>query len=213
MTTKNEFFERNGYLHLSKLVRNPEDLFCPFPTDGNGKRLSGMRKHTRTGGIIEQEESQVLGSLSRYNEPTYRELHYQLVPVLQMALGVDILPTYYFDRFYSVGQELTRHVDRPSCEISVTLQVSTNRDQPWPIWFKRPDGSEVSVSMNNGDAVIYKGMDIEHWREPLKSRHGRRGRLWNKIKNIEDDTYHHQIFLHYVNGQGEYVQYANDAVQ
>jgi len=27
---------------------------------------------------------------------------------------------------------------------------------------------------------------------------------------MEDDTYHHQIFLHYVNSQGPFVHFAND---
>jgi len=209
MSTKNEFFERNGYLVLSKLVRNPQDLRLPVPIDENGKRITGVFKHLRKDKIITFPCEQVDGSYDRYNYPHYKELHYQLIPVLEMALGVDVLPTYYFERFYCAGSELKKHVDRPSCEISVTLQISSNTEQ-WPIWFERPDGSNVSVSLNDGDAIVYKGMDIVHWREPFPSRHGRRRRIWNKIRRKEDDTYQHQIFLHYVNAQGNHVDCAND---
>ena len=107
---------------------------------------------------------------------------------------MDLLPTYYFDRFYYEGQKLARHSDRPSCEISATVQISTNRDEAWPIWFQRPDQTENSVSMKNGDMVLYKGCEREHWREPLTGK----------------DSYHHQIFFHYVNAQGPYVHYAYD---
>ena len=107
---------------------------------------------------------------------------------------MDLLPTYYFDRFYYEGQKLARHSDRPSCEISATVQISTNRDEAWPIWFQRPDQTENSVSMKNGDMVLYKGCERDHWREPL----------------IGKDSYHHQIFFHYVNAQGPYVHYAYD---
>ena len=113
---------------------------------------------------------------------------------IEGILSMDLLPTYYFDRFYYEGQELTRHKDRPSCEISATVQISTNRDEAWPIWFQLPDQTENSVSMKNGDMVLYKGCEREHWREPLTGK----------------DSYHHQIFFHYVNAQGPYVHYAYD---
>ena len=213
MSTRNEFFERNGYLPLKRLISNPEALYQPFPIDDEGNRKFGLIEYRSRGRIVTypDEANQVSGSYSRYHYPFYKELHYQLKPVLEMALGIDLLPTYFFDRFYGVGQVLERHIDRPSCEISVSLQVSTNCDKQWPLWFLRPDGSEASVVMNDGDGVIYKGHDIEHWRDALPSRHGRRGRLWNKIRRRSDDTYHHQIFLHYVNAQGRYVEFANDS--
>jgi hypothetical protein len=92
----------------------------------------------------------------------------------------------------------------------VTLQISTNGKEPWPIWFERPDGSETYVLMKNGDAVIYKGCEREHWRDPLQSRYGKWENKWRTIRKQEDDTYHHQIFLHYVNAQGPFVHHAND---
>ena len=54
---------------------------------------------------------------------------------LEEAIGRKLYNTYYYDRFYYPGQELTRHADRDACEISVSVHVSTNlegKDADWP---------------------------------------------------------------------------------
>jgi hypothetical protein len=198
--TNHSSFEENGYLFVPKMVLDPESVFCPVPEE------RGQFNYLRKDKVIHvPEESQVNGSLSRYNFPPYKELHFAVKKEVEKVLGIDLHPTYYFDRFYFAGQQLKRHSDRPSCEVSVTLQISTNRKDPWPIWFEKPDGTESFVNMKNGDAVIYKGCEREHWRDPLQSKYNRLQRIFKK-----DDTYHHQIFLHYVNANGPYVSFAFD---
>ena len=146
--SKNESFEKNGYLFIPGLVVNPEGLYCPPPLDENGDRLTGQLNFIRKDKFTYvPDEKQVNGSLARYNVPTYKELHYLVRKEIENTLGMDLLPTYFYDRFYYVGQQLKRHSDRPACEVSVTLQISTNSDKPWPIWFERPDGSESYVLM------------------------------------------------------------------
>ena len=210
--TKNESFEKNGYLFLPNLVANPDDMYDPPPCDAEtGKRITGQINYVRSDKFTyTPDEMQVNGSLARYNVPKYKELHYQVRKAVEKELGIDLLPTYFYDRFYYVGQQLKRHSDRPACEISVTLQISTNRMDPWPIWFERPDGSESYVLMKNGDACIYKGCEREHWRDPLESKYSKWKNKYRKLLSKEDDTYHHQIFLHYVNAQGPFVHHGND---
>lgn len=206
-----EKFDRDGYLFVPNAISDPINLYCPPLTDKEGKRLVGTQNYVRANKIVyEPVESQVNGSMSRYNHPSYKPAHRLILKLIQNILEMDLLPTYYFDRFYYEGQELSRHKDRPSCEISATVQISTNREGAWPIWFQLPDNTENSVSMKDGDMVIYKGYDIEHWREPLQSKYSRMNKFFNKLKKKSDDTYHHQIFLHYVNAQGPYVHYAYD---
>jgi len=209
--SKNKFFESNGYLFVPELIGDSKNLFDPPPVDEDGKRITGQINYIRKDKMeYTPNEEQVPGSLARSNIPIYKELHYIIRKKIESILDIDLLPTYYYDRFYYVGQQLKRHSDRPACEVSVTLQISTNRKEPWPIWFERPDGSETYVLMKNGDAVIYKGCEREHWRDPLQSRYNTLQRKWRSFKKKEDDTYHHQIFLHYVNSQGPYVHHAND---
>ena len=189
-----EVFDQNGYLYVPNAV-DFKSLYCSPPVNKEGQRITGIERHfKRQKTQFNSLEPQVNGSLARYNLPFYQITHHSLMKQIEGILSMDLLPTYYFDRFYYEGQELTRHTDRPSCEISATVQISTNRDEAWPIWFERPDHTENSVSMKNGDMVIYKGCEREHWREPLTG----------------ENSYHHQIFFHYVNAQGNYVHYAYD---
>ena len=209
--SKNESFEKNGYLFLPKLIADPENLYCPPPLNEMGERLTGQLNYHRADKFTYvPDEKQVNGSLARYNVPMYKQLHYLVRKQVEKSLGMDLLPTYFYDRFYYVGQQLKRHSDRPACDVSVTLQISTNSENPWPIWFNRPDGSDGYVVMKNGDAAVYKGCERVYWRDPLESRYNRMQRRIRKVRKMQDDTYHHQIFLHYVNSQGPFVHFAND---
>ena len=211
--TKNESFERDGYLALPQLI-DYNDIeqyqYEPF-LDENGNRVTGQLNFRRINKAIHSEvETQVPGSFSRYNFPPYKNLHYLIRKKIEKVLGIDLLPTYYYERYYYVGQELGKHRDRPACEVSVTLQLNTNSEKPWPIWFNKPDGSDGYVTMKNGDGAVYKGCERPHWREPLQSKYSPLKEKWMKFRNKEDDTWHHQIFLHYVNAQGPFVHYALD---
>ena len=209
--SKNEFFEENGYLILPNLIADPENLKVPVPEERGQITYYNNRMDKFD---YCPEEKQVHGSLARYNIPTYRELHFLIKKEVEKVLQMDLHPTYFYDRFYFVGQQLKRHSDRPACEVSVTLQISSNHpDDPWPIWFQRPDGSESYALMNDGDAVVYKGCEREHWRDPLASRYNKIEKTWRKVNRLKDDTYHHQIFLHYVDANGPYCHCAFDAVR
>ena len=208
----NEEFEKNGYLFLPRLISNPENLRVPVPEE-RGQVTFFNNRHDRY--QYNPVEGQVEGSLSRYNIPTYRELHFLVKREIEKVLKMDLHPTYFYDRFYFTGQQLKRHSDRPACEISVTLQISTNRSQedPWPIWFERPNGSESCVLMRDGDAAVYKGCEREHWRDPLESRYNPVARKIRSIRGLDDDTYHHQIFLHYVDANGPFCHMAGDRIR
>jgi hypothetical protein len=162
--SKNESFEKNGYLFVSGIIADPENLYTPLPKERGQITYynNRMDKYDYC-----PDEKQVAGSLARYNIPTYRELHFLVKKEVEKRLEMDLHPTYFYDRFYFPGQQLKRHSDRPACEVSVSLQISTTLNNPWPIWFERPDGSESYVEMNNGDAVIYKGCEREHWRDAM----------------------------------------------
>ena len=72
---------------------------------------------------------------------------------------------------YQNNAILERHKDRPSCEISATVCLDwddSNQSprKPWSIWIKNDQG-EIAVDLEPGDAMVYKGCEIEHWREPF----------------------------------------------
>ena len=169
-----------------------------------------------------EEECQVEGSTSRYYWPPYKFAHSQIRIKIEDIIGKKLYNTYYYDRFYNPGQELFNHVDRPSCEISVTIHISSNLSNPnWPIWIKTPDiyddpkkkssilkkGENRSVFLSPGDGMLYKGCERPHWREQLPREYTRK---WYGKRVEKDGLYYHQIFFHYVLSDGERSHYAYD---
>ena len=207
MMNNREFFDSHGYLYVPNMI-DISELKQEVPEERGA--ITYYRKDKFDHNPV---EGQVEGSLSRWNYPPYKTSHFTVKKKIEEVLGYDLLKTYFYDRFYFTGQELTRHSDRPACEISVTIQVSSNGKKPWPIWFETKEGKEVFVNMKDGDGVIYRGCEREHWRNPLESRYTKPELFFRKLMKKEDDTYHHQIFYHFVDSQGPYVWAANDSVR
>ena len=217
--TYNEFFEKNGYLVIKNLW-DPKELYRPFPKERGmisywGNKLDQFN--------YTEVEDQVEGSLSTYWHPQYRSIHSGIRSKLEEKLGRKLCNTYYYDRFYFPGQALKKHIDRDACEISVTIHVSSNLKDPWPIWIKTPDtysdkkrtfveetGKDVSVILNAGDGMIYKGCERPHWREPMSSEYQK---TWYGKKVKRENLYYHQVFFHYVLIDGQRSHYANDSVR
>ena len=213
--TRNEFFDTYGYLIIENLC-DPEKLFHPVPKKRglfNWKGSDELNKFT-----YEEVENQVNGSVARYWHPQYRKIHSEIRLILEQVIGRKLYNTYYYDRFYFPGQELKKHTDRPACEISVTIHVSTNIKESWPIWIKTPDtfedktmktlitsGENRSVHLEAGDGMIYKGCERPHWRDPMP------GLLESKI-NKDESLYYHQIFFHYVLQDGIRAHHAWDMI-
>lgn len=128
----------------------------------------------------------------RYADPMAEVLLVNSKSVVAEVIGKDILPTYSYSRVYIGGDELPRHVDRPSCEYSVTLNIGCD-GEPWPVWMQDGDSAPVKFLLNPGDAIIYKGCDIYHWR--------------NKMVGCNVNA---QMMLHYVEENGPYVDYKWD---
>ena len=211
--TKNEEFEKNGYL-VVRNIWDPKDLQEEIDYESGHYMYNPFGKLANV-----SEEQQVPGSKARHSYPAYKFYHAQLRRKMEKILGNELFNTYYYDRVYYAGHELIKHMDRDVCEISLTFQIGTNCKEPWPIWIKTPDtyddkgniitkGREASVKLNDGDAVIYKGCERPHWRDPLKSKYNKIQRGIRKLLKKKDDTYHHQVFFHYVLADGKRCQVA-----
>lgn len=119
-----------------------------------------------------------------YGDPLIETVLQTSLPLVADTCGKELYPTYSYARIYMPGEELEPHVDRPSCEISVTVNIAT-KGRPSPIWMHYKDNKPHSYTLNPGDAVVYKGCEAKHWRDTLKS-----------------DQLNVQFMLHYVNKLG-----------
>jgi len=86
-----------------------------------------------------------------------------LLPLMEKNTGLKLYPTYSYARIYKKGDVLERHRDRPSCEISATLNLGGDS---WPIYLE----PKIKVDLNPGDMLIYRGCDSTHWRDKLKGK-------------------------------------------
>ena len=152
-----------------------------------------------TPGFGTWEDKQVINTYSIYGDFFMETLMMKVLPVMQQHTEMDLIPCYTYTRVYKKGDILKRHSDRPSCEISCTLNLGGD---PWTI-FLDPTGQKtvideykqiikpnapkgIPVDLEPGDMLVYSGCDLEHWREPF-----------------EGDTCA-QAFLHYNNIDGPF---------
>jgi len=112
--------------------------------------------------------------------PMEAVLHY-VQPKIEEAYGKELVPTYSFWRRYFKGQDCPPHKDRPSCEVSVTLNLGGEGGHDWAIYV---DDQKFQTEVGQG--VIYKGCDQEHWRHEL------------------DYNFHTQLFIHYIEKEGKF---------
>lgn len=106
--------------------------------------------------------------------------------------GRTLLPTYSYCRVYQPGEALKPHVDRPSCEVSVTVNVAT-KGEPSPIYTQFGNNDPEKHILNPGDALVYMGCDVMHWRQPLS-----------------EEQLNVQFMLHYVSKDGPNATYNRD---
>ena len=110
-------------------------------------------------------DEQVPETYSHYADIAMETLLQNLQPKMEEETGLKLTPTYSYARIYKKGDILKRHKDRYSCEVSTTLNLGGD---DWPIYLE-PSGEEgkegIKVDMQPGDMLVYKGCDVEHWRE------------------------------------------------
>ena len=120
-----------------------------------------------------------------YGDPLMESILLKKITLMEKESGKNLLPTYAFWRMYTKFSDLKKHSDRDSCEISVTVNVGS--DKPWPIYIEG-----TPVTLEPGDAVMYLGCELEHWREEY------------------DGDWCAQFFLQYVDKDGKNTEHYRD---
>jgi len=119
-------------------------------------------------GYYEGKDDQIPHTYSSYSDIAMETLLLKCQPAMEKATGLKLYPAYTYARIYKKGDELKRHKDRFSCEISTTMNLGGD---DWPIYLE-PSGEinrkGVKVDLRPGDMLVYSGCDLEHWREPFK---------------------------------------------
>jgi hypothetical protein len=180
MPKRSETWSRDGYVVLRSLVRSP--------------RLTLLRRYAMLrarSGAMDHGDGQVDRSPAAYGDLLMDGLLDDLRPRIEKACGSKLFPTYSYFRVYKRGAVLAKHRDRPACEVSVSLSLGCEPNRAWPLWIEGLRGTAF-VTLARGDALLYRGIECAHWREPFAG----------------DRCV--QVFLHYVDQNGPHAEWRFD---
>ncbi len=131
-----------------------------------------------------------------YGDEFFEEVHKELCQQLSKYLGIKLLTSFNCVRFYPEHEVLEKHIDREAAEFSMSITVDFKGEEEWPIYFSENEdsGEEIKVSLNTGEAVLFQGSKLYHWRKPLKNQ-------WQI-----------QAFFFFVDADGQYKGHKADAI-
>jgi len=113
-------------------------------------------------------DPQVLNTYCNYGDVAMETLLEKTRPDIEKHTGLELVPMYSFARLYKKGDVLERHKDRFSCQVSVTIFLGGDS---WPIYLE-PSGKlnkkGIEINLQQGDALLYAGCKVEHWREEFQ---------------------------------------------
>jgi hypothetical protein len=192
------YFKEHGYVVIRKFL-TPDIAsllysYCITTVQRTDFMISYDRDNHRPTWDGTFGDAQASECFNRYGDPMMDTLLAMSKQSIENYTGLTLSNNYTYWRFYQKNNDLLRHRDRHSCEISTTLCLGydvSNVDKEmypnytWPMWVEDKDNPNgIPVQMESGDMIIYRGCDVDHWRE--------------KFKGLS----HAQVFMHYndVNG-------------
>jgi len=138
-------------------------------------------------------DGQVKGMQMFYAHSVTESLMVLLLPKMEKIVVEKLTPTYSYARVYRNGSVLKEHIDRPSCEVSISIQlaaVGVKNKNGWGITM-----GEETLYLSDCDAVIYNGIKVLHKRDELF---------------CEPNGFQVQVFCHYVKTNGRFSRFAYD---
>ena len=171
----------NGYLKIPKFFTRP---FCSYLNMKTFQKLEnpqvngyapgrGGGEHHRTWNTYGHDIWETVMHMSHFGLS-----HHISDPGGKKELP-QIIPTYSYHRMYMKGAAMAHHSDRPSCQVSLTINIGQTHS--WPIYVTSLKTKKyVEVVQEPGDALVYLGCNVGHYRPKYKG------------------DWYSQLFIHYV---------------
>jgi hypothetical protein len=125
--------------------------------------------------LINEKNHSRLRQDARFNIGLYAQVCSNGIPFLELLcekinqvsdlIEEKVLPTYTYSVIYENKSNLSRHTDRDACEVSITVHLSG--DKKWDLGIQKPNGDEIKIDLDVGDALLYLGCKAIHWRDGL----------------------------------------------
>jgi hypothetical protein len=162
LTQARRHFETAGYVNLS-------GLFHPLQIAAFAAYYCEVVKNMQLTG-----DPQCRLRFGLHNESLARFVHLVLTKVIEIFTGKAVTPSYSYFAGYRSGAALERHTDREQCEITLGLLLRYEPSQSgrslWPLYLDTPKG-ECAIYQNVGDAIVFRGRVLPHWRNALPFGH------------------------------------------
>ena len=186
-------FKKNKYVIIKQAINKDLALFLynyfhmkkqVLDTCRNAKYISPYETLL---GEYEPADGQIPNTYSSYSDIAMETLMLKCQPVMEKTTGLKLYPSYTYARIYKKGDELKRHKDRFSCEISTTMNLGGD---DWNIYlnpnpkagyvygsksgihqvqyYSPTNDKGIKVNLKPGDMLVYSGCELEHWREKFK---------------------------------------------
>jgi len=143
-------FKKNKYQvirgAISKEIADVAYRYLQISAEADYWMLNNGMTHECNKLVGNFKDEQVPGSYAKYGDRLMETLLVKTIDVMQKKTGLKLVPTYSYTRLYRKGNILRRHKDRPSCEISTTLNLGGDN---WPI-FIDPTGSDNVIDERKG---------------------------------------------------------------
>jgi hypothetical protein len=159
----NQTFRERNYFPLGGLIH-------PF-------NVAALRRYYRCAirrGAVRLGDEQSPRRYAAHNEMVACYFHQDIAKAISAIVGERLKPSYVYLASYLSGAELKKHIDRPQCEVSLTLCLDFSPEPAlatsWPICLETKEGT-TTVYQAVGDALLYRGTRVPHYRDVLSEGH------------------------------------------
>lgn len=160
---RHNFFE-TGLTVVPKLLSDQDRKLCLNYLEVIKERYKKARG--LTGGMVENDKHHPK-TFSYYSPLCTEVFLLKLRSEIEKVVSNKLVPSFSYARIYYKGSELERHVDRKHAKFGVSICL--DRDQfDWPLVIQDRLGREQEINLSIGDAVIFKGMELEHYRKKFE---------------------------------------------
>jgi hypothetical protein len=90
----------------------------------------------------------------------------KLAPKIAEVVRFPLLPSYSYVQIYRKGGMLPLHVDRPECEVTVTITLDYDAKALWPLYLLNEN--VIAATLDKGDAFLFAATKFLHGRRAFE---------------------------------------------
>lgn len=185
----NQSFSDSGYFHAKSLISRELAGFCVTQLE-----LIQATYAFQTGLSVAKNvvnDARFPNAFSWYASQCTESLLVFLQPKIEAIVGCTLYPAYSYSRIYFRDSILKKHKDRLGSEYAVSICIEKD-PVGWELGLNGLDSSKVKLDLEVGDACVYFGSKVEHWRPKFEG-----------CRQM-------QIFLFYVAQDGDFSEFKFD---